>query len=130
MSNLVKTTLKFKDKYEALRLHIYAITAEEGIVLSAADISVAVEIYKSGYDSGFFERCVKEGYFKSVQTVRNSVAKLTKLGVLDKKRGERKVKERILPFDLDSDFVFIYNVTYDIKVPTRHIQDGVKELSR
>lgn len=130
MINLVKTTLKFKDKYEALRLHIYAIAAEEGLILSPADISVAVEIYRSGYNKDFFTKCVEEGYFKSIQTVRNSVAKLTKLGILDKKRGERRIKDTILPFDVDSDFVFTYNVIYDIKVPKRHIPNGVQEPAR
>jgi hypothetical protein len=130
MINLVKTTLKFKDKYEALRLHIYAIAAEEGIVLSPADISVAVEIYKSGYDKDFFTRCVEARYFKSIQTVRNSVAKLTKAGILDKKRGARWIKERIIPFDKNSDFVFTYNVIYDIKVPKRPVPKSTPEFTR
>lgn len=130
MVNLIKTTLKFKDKYEALKLHIYAIAAEEGLVLSPADICVAVEIYKSGYDREFFQRCVKLGYFKSEQTVRNSVAKLTKAGLLDKKRGERNLKESIIPSDRDVDFVFTYNVLYDIKVPKRNIPNNVQEVTR
>ena len=129
MVNLIKTTLKFKDKYEALKLHIYAIAAEEGLVLSSADICVAVEIYKSGYDRDFFERCVKLGYFKSEQTVRNSVAKLTKLGLLDKKRGSRSLKERIVPLDREADFVFTYNVIYDIKVPKRNIPNNSQAVA-
>lgn len=129
MINLVKTTLKFKNKYDALRLHIYAIAAEEGLMLSPADISVAVEVYKSGYNKDFFSRCVDAGYFKSIQTVRNSVAKLTKVGILDKKRGERKIQERIIPFDTNADFVFTYNVIYDIQIPKRNISDSVKELA-
>ncbi len=129
MVNLIKTTLKFKDKYEALKLHIYAIAAEEGLVLSPADICVAVEIYKSGYNRDFFERCVKLGYFKSEQTVRNSVAKLTKAGLLDKKRGERSLKENIIPADREAEYVFIYNVIYDLKVPKRNIPNNLQKVA-
>lgn len=129
MINLVKTTLKFKDKYEALRLHIYAIAVEEGIILSSADIAVAVELYRSGYNKDFFDKCVREGYFKSAQTVRNSVAKLTKLGILEKSRGHRKLKESILSCPPSEDFILTYNVIYDIKVPQRPVQNSIKELS-
>lgn len=130
MVNLIKTTLKFKDKYEALKLHIYAIAAEEGLMLSPADICVAVEIYRSGYNKEFFERCIKLGYFKSEQTIRNSVSKLTKAGLLDKKRrGDRSLKERIIPADKEVDFVFTYNVIYDLKVPKRNKPSNVQEVA-
>lgn len=129
MINLIQTTLKFKDKYEALKLHIYAIAAEEGLVLSPADICVAMEIYRSGYNKEFFERCIKLGYFKTEQTVRNSVAKLTKAGLLDKKRGERSLKEWIIPKDKEVDFVFTYKVVYDLKVPKRNKSSNVKQIA-
>lgn len=113
MINLVKTTLKFRSKQDALRFHMLAISTEEGLRLSSADINVVVEIYTNGYTKDLFNGCVKKEFFKSEQTVRNSVAKLTKKGVLIKTRGDRKVNPKFLPQFKDSDFIFNYNVMYD-----------------
>jgi hypothetical protein len=116
MINLVKTILKFNSKKDALKFHLLAIATEEGLKLSFADIDVAIEIYISGYTRDLFNCCVENGYFRSVQSVRNSVAKLTKCGVLDKpKLSDRKVNARFLPESKDSDFIFNYQVNYDLQ---------------
>lgn len=115
MINLVKTILKFKTKEDALRFHLLAISTEESLKLSSADINVILEIYKNGYTKTLFEDCVVKGFFKSEQTVRNSVAKMTKHGILTKTRGDRKVNNKFLPQPKESDFVFNYQVNYDSK---------------
>lgn len=117
MINLVKTILKFKTKEDALRFHLLAISTEESLKLSFADISVAIEIYNNGYTKDLFNVCVKKGFFKSEQTVRNSIAKLTKKTILIKTRGDRKVNQRFLPQPKESDFIFNYQVNYDNKKP-------------
>lgn len=113
MINLIKTTLKFKSKQDALMFHLLAISTEEGIKLSLGDIGVAVEIYMNGYNMKTISNCVEKGFFRSYQTVRNSVSKLTKIGVLIKNRDERKVNSRLLPDLKESDFVFSYKTDYD-----------------
>lgn len=113
MISLVETILKFKSKEDALRFHLLAISTEERLKLSDADINVAIEIYNVGYTKDFFVSCVEKGYFKSEQTVRNSIAKLTKKGILIKSRGDRKVNTKFLPEPRDSDFIFNYKVNYD-----------------
>lgn len=115
MISLVKTVLRFKTKEDALRFHLLAISTEESLKLSSADINVVLEIYKNGYGKDLFGECVKKGYFKSEQTVRNSIAKLTKGGILDKTRGDRKVNDKFLPQPKESDFIFNYQVGYDTK---------------
>lgn len=116
MINLVKTILKFKTKQDALKFHLLAISTEEGLRLSSADIDVAVEIYIKGYDNNLFTICVDKGFFKSEQTVRNSISKLTKIGVLTKTRGDRKVNVKFLPETRENDFMFNYQVNYDTQI--------------
>jgi hypothetical protein len=113
MINLVKTILKFKSKQDALMFHLLAVSTEEGLRLSSGDIGVASEIYINGYDGDFFNNCVDKGFFKSVQTVRNSVAKLVKCRVVIKTRGQRTINPNYLPKDSDNEFIFNYQVNYD-----------------
>jgi hypothetical protein len=113
MINLIKTILKFKSKQEALMFHLLAVSTEEGLRLSSGDIAVASEIYINGYEKDFFVNCVNKGFFKSEQTVRNSVAKLVKLGIVEKYKGERTINPRFLPSNSENDFVFNYQVNYD-----------------
>lgn len=114
MPSLVKTTLKFKSKEDALKLHLLAITMEEGIRLSSGDIDVIIDIYKNGYNKDTFLGCVNQGYFKSEQTVRNSVAKSTKYNILIKTRGHRVINSKYLP-SINDDLIFNYVVYYDNK---------------
>lgn len=115
MINLVKTILKFSSKKDALKFHLLAITTEEGLKLSSADIDVAIEVYLNGYNKDLFNCCVDKGYFRSQQSVRNSIAKLTKIGLLDKSKFDRKVNDKFLPNIKDSDFIFNYQVKYDLQ---------------
>lgn len=112
MFSLVKTILTFKTKEDALRFHILAISTEEGLALSSADIKTAVEIYNNGYNKDLFRDCVDKGYFKTEQTVRNSVARMTKKGLLIKTRGNRTVASKFLP-DSNNDLIFNYQVRYE-----------------
>lgn len=115
MINLVKTILKFSSKKDALKFHLLAISTEEGLKLSSADIDVAIEVYTNGYSKDLFNCCVQLGYFRSEQSVRNSIAKLTKIGVLDKSKFDRKVNSKFLPDIKNSDFIFNYQVNYDLQ---------------
>lgn len=116
MPSLVKTILKFDNKEDALKLHLLAITMEEGIKLSLGDIDVIIEIYLNGYNENTFKNCVEKGFYKSEQTVRNSVAKSTKYNILLKTRGNRVVNSKFLP-SINDDLIFNYQVYYDITKP-------------
>lgn len=112
MPSLIKTILKFPSKEDALKLHLLAVTMEEGIKLSTGDIDVIIEIYQNGYNKDTFQNCVDKGYYKSEQTVRNSVAKSTKSNILLKTRGNRKINPKFLP-EINDDLIFNYQVYYD-----------------
>ncbi len=116
MPSLVKTILKFPCKEDALKLHLLAVTMEEGIKLSLGDIDVIIEIYQNGYNKDTFQNCVDKGYYKSEQTVRNSVAKSTKYNILLKTRGNRRINPKFLPA-IEDDLIFNYQVYYDNTQP-------------
>ena len=105
--------MKFKTKQDALMFHLLAVSTEEGIKLSSSDIGVAIEIYMHGYTKDTISKCIEKGYFRSEQTVRNSVSKLTKIGVLIKDREDRKIVDRLLPSTRENDFIFNYEMKYD-----------------
>jgi mRNA-degrading endonuclease YafQ of YafQ-DinJ toxin-antitoxin module len=115
MPSLIKTNLKFKSNVDAFKFHILAISQEENLKLSPADINVAVEVYLHGYSKDFFTVCVEKKFFKSEQTVRNSIAKLTKKNVLTKKYGDRTLNTKFLPLEKD-DLIFMYTVSYEQRV--------------
>jgi predicted transcriptional regulator len=88
--------------------------------LSKADIDTLFELYKTGYNDSFYKNCIDNGYFKTKQTIRNSVAKMTNLGILTyKRRGERYVSEKFVPKVDTSGVIFQYLV--------RNVDDGNKK---
>lgn len=98
MITLFKEKLELKDKDDVIKLHIIIKSYEKGFNLSEADIDSLIELNNTGYNSQFFNNCLEKRYFKSEQTVRNSVAKMTNFGILYyKKRGERFISKEFIP---------------------------------
>lgn len=107
MINLFKEKIQLKEKDEVIKLHIIIKCYQKGFNLSEADIDLLIELNKTGYTPEFFINCIEKGYYKSEQTIRNAVAKMTGLGILTyKKRGERFVTPEFIPA-LDSNQVII-----------------------
>lgn len=105
MINFFKERIQLASKNEVLQLHILIKCKQQGYSLSDADVNCLIELYNNGYGKSFYAICVEKGYFESEQTVRNSIAKMTNLGILwYKKRGERFVNKEILP-DIQNDHV-------------------------
>lgn len=111
MVNLIEEKIKLGDKEDVLKIHLLIKCFENGYNLSMADVCVLVELHKNGYNEQFYKDCVEKGYYKTLQTVRNSVSKMTKLGILlSKKRGERTVNTDFIP-DMSADkVIFKYTV--------------------
>lgn len=98
MVDIIKDKIEVGSKTEALKLHLLVKCFQKGISLSEADVSVLVELYEVGYSPQFFASCVRKGYYKSEQTVRNSVGRMTTLEILKyEKRGERIINPEFLP---------------------------------
>lgn len=105
MIDFIKEKVQLKDKDDVIKLHIIIKCYEKGYNLSLADICSLVELSKSGYNETFFENCLKQKIYKSEQTIRNAIAKMTNLGILTySKRGERKINKEFIP-DFKSDRV-------------------------
>lgn len=107
MINFLKDKIELTKKDDVLKLHIIIKCFKNGFNLSDADINSLIELKNSGYNDEFFKKCVDKGYYKSEQTVRNAIAKMTNLGILSyKKRGERVINTDFIP-DVQSDKVVV-----------------------
>lgn len=111
MINFFKEKLQLKDRDDVIKLHIMIKSYEKGFNLSEADIDSLIELKNTGYGSKFFENCVEKGFYKSEQTVRNSIARMTNLGILFyKKRGERNINKEYIPEITEDKIVIQYLV--------------------
>lgn len=114
-TDFIKDQIKVNTKADALKLHIMIKCFQRGFNLSHADVDTLVELHESGYNTGFFRTCVSKGYYKSEQTVRNAVAKMTGLGILSyRKRGERVISSEYIP-ETKSDKVMIQYLVGNLK---------------
>lgn len=103
--SLVKDRIQVDSRRDAVKLHLMIKAFQNKINLSEADIETLIELKEVGYNKEFFDNCIRKGYFRSSQTVRNAVARMTNMGILTyKKRGERSVSTDFLP-ELSSDRV-------------------------
>lgn len=96
--DLIKDKIQVGTRREALRLHLLIKSFQKGLNLSESDINSLIELRDLGYNSTFFKSCVTKGFFKSEQTVRNAVARMTGMGILTyTKRGERSIDQTFFP---------------------------------
>lgn len=114
MINFSKEKLEFKTKEDVLRLHCLIMAFKNGYNLTMSDICCLVELYNTGYNSTFYKNCVNRKFYETEQTVRNSIAKMTNMGILSyKKRGERFIDKNFLPI-LENDKVIFQYLTGNI----------------
>lgn len=109
--SLVQDRIKVSSKREALKLHLIIKSFQNHYNLSIADINTLIELNDIGYNQRFFDSCLKKGFYKSEQTVRNAISKMTGLGILTyAKRGERVISESLLPALSEEKVIFKYLV--------------------
>lgn len=98
MTNFFKEKINLQHKDDVIKLHMIVKSYQENYNLSRADIDTLFELYKTGYNEMFYKNCIDKGFFKTKQTVRNAVARMTNYGILSyKKRGERVISETFVP---------------------------------
>lgn len=96
--DLIKDKIQVDTRRDALRLHLLIKSFQKGLNLSESDINSLIELRELGYNSTFFKSCVTKGFFKSEQTVRNAIARMTGMGILTyTKRGERQIDVSFFP---------------------------------
>lgn len=111
MIEFFKEKIELADKDDVIKLHMIVKSYENSYNLSKADIDTLFELYKTGYGEQFYTNCIEKKYFKTKQTVRNSIAKMTNLGILNyKKRGERHIVANFVPKVTQDVVIFQYLV--------------------
>lgn len=111
MIEFFKEKIELSEKDDVIKLHMIIRSYQNNFHLSKADIDTLFELYKTGYGDMFYKNCIDKGYFKTKQTVRNSVAKMTNLGILIyKKRGQRVISDGFVPKVSQDKVIFQYLV--------------------
>jgi hypothetical protein len=111
MTNFFKEKIELASKDDVIKLHMTLKSFQNNYNLSRADIDTLFELYKVGYSPDFYKNCIDKGYFKTKQTVRNSVGKMSKMGILTyRKRGERYISEQFMPSITEDTVIFQYLV--------------------
>jgi len=104
----ISDTYLLKNKFDLVKLHFYNKLIHIGIIPYDSDINVISELYMfGGYNSKerrdeFFELCYTKKYkrkgLKNGQSIRNTLALYTDLGVLTKEKyNMRNINEEWLP---------------------------------
>lgn len=111
MITFLKEKIELKDKEDVIKLHIIIKCFQKGIHLSEADINSLIELKDTGYSSEFYKRCIDKGYYKTEQTVRNAIGKMTSLGILSfKQRGERVINQEFIPEIINDKLLLQYMI--------------------
>lgn len=89
---------------QVLQTHIFIKMLQYNIRPLEKDIFIIVELYRfGGYNNSeeqakFIDTCLKKGYRKSEQSLRNAISKYIRNGMFEKRRNSTlKVSENFLP---------------------------------
>ena len=111
MVNFFKEKIELDQFDDVIKLHMIIKSYQLGYHLTDADLNTLFELHKTGYGPTFYSNCVSKGYFKAKQSVRNSVGKMTQLGILTyKKRGDRSISQEFCPRTTEDKLLFQYLV--------------------
>lgn len=117
--NKVAEVLLLKNKRDVVRIHLYTKLIEKGIIPYDKDLDVLINLYEIGGYSNereqtqFFNSCLNNKYKKSIQSIRNTLAKYTEIGILKKpKNKERFVSEKWIPSSFDSKLFLDYKISH------------------
>jgi hypothetical protein len=108
-----------KERRDVLRLHLYSKLLSVGAIPYERDLDVLVALYEFGGFSDekeqqeFFELCLTKDLKKSVQSIRNTLAKYTKMGILLKPKNKaRFINDKWLPKLGDGKIVLDYKISH------------------
>lgn len=116
---VISEKMLLKDRKDVLRLHLYSKLLNKGIVPYEKDLDILVTLYEyGGYRNNkeqneFFTLCLDNSLKKSIQSIRNTLAKYTDLGVLDKPKNTiRFLNESWLPKLDGNKIVLDYKISH------------------
>lgn len=117
---IISEKMLLKDRKDVLRLHLYSKLLNKGIVPYDRDLDILVSLYEyGGYKNSkeqneFFNLCLDKSLKKSIQSIRNTLAKYTDLGVLDKPKNTiRFMNENWLPKLNGNKIVLDYKISHN-----------------
>lgn len=115
----IEESIVFNDRDNLISTHFYLQLKKLGIAISPKDLSLLVEFYKMGGYSNkdeqnlFFKKCIDNKYKKTMQSVRNTLNKYTKKGILLRpKNSQRYMSEEFAPEYSDTKLGIIYKMTH------------------
>jgi hypothetical protein len=116
---IISEKLLLKDRKDVLRLHLYALLLNKGITPYEKDLDILVTLYEyGGYKNSkeqhaFFTLCLDKSLKKSIQSIRNTLAVYTDLGVLDKPKNTiRHLNKEWLPRMDGNQIVLDYKISH------------------
>ena len=121
MVTKITDVILLNSKIQVIRLHLYAKLLQIGFVPYDKDLDVIIELYKiNGYANEkeqlkFFNTCLHNKYKKSQQSIRNTLATYTKIGILEKPQNKKRVvSEKWIPPNDFNVMVLDYKVSHAI----------------
>jgi hypothetical protein len=96
MAIVIKTKHKASNKFTMVKLQFLLHCFFKNINLSNSDLDCLTTIAIDGYSKHTIKDIVEKGIFKSEQTVRNCIVKLTNLGILVKDSDGRKINSSLM----------------------------------
>jgi hypothetical protein len=95
MAIVISKKVKVDSQFEMVKLQFLLYCFLKNINLSNSDLDCLTTIAIKGYSKHVIEEIVEKGVFKSQQTVRNCIVKLTNLGILVKDTDGRKINPNL-----------------------------------
>ena len=93
-----------QDKRDVLRIHLYFKLVQYGIRPFENDIDIIIELYMfGGYSNSeeqarFIDLCLKKGFKKSIQSLRNTLSKYVSMGIFEKPKNTiLRISDRYIP---------------------------------
>jgi hypothetical protein len=95
MAIVITKKVKVDDQFDMVKLQFLLHCFFKNINLSDADLNCLTTIALRGYSKNIIKEIVEHGIFKSEQTVRNCIVKLTNLGILIKDSEGRRINPNL-----------------------------------
>lgn len=117
--NKIAEVMLLKDKRDVLRIHLYSKLIQKDIIPYDKDLDVLINLYEMGGYSNekeqtqFFNSCINKKYKKSIQSIRNTLALYTEIGILNKPKNKKRfVSESWIPSSMDSILFLDYKISH------------------
>lgn len=117
---MISEQLLFKSRKDVLRIHLYSMLLNKGIIPYEKDLDLLITLYEmGGYSNGdeqaeFFRRCISKKLKRTIQSIRNTLSTYTEIGLLQKPRNKKRfVSEDWLPSMDENKIILDYKISHN-----------------